>query len=144
MKKDKRININDKRGTTYLFLISCCLISYFYVIFFVFYDQLSFKTGFCDSCSGPFRLINNPIPFLLWGFLAIITCFIFPKIFRDDYIDFAEKGKTIREITHDNGDIYYGQVKDTSDGYTIANGRGILRRKNGEEVKGVWKNGKLQ
>tara|TARA_B100000787_G_scaffold21614_1_gene14644 strand:+ start:428 stop:862 length:435 start_codon:yes stop_codon:yes gene_type:complete len=144
MKKDKRININDKNGTTFYFLFLCCLILYFYVIFFIFLDELSFKTNFCESCSGPLMLINNPVPAIMWAILTVLTAVIFPKIFRSDYVDYYERGKIIREIKYKNGDIYYGQVKDTDDGFTMANGKGLLTKKNGNEIKGVWKKGELQ
>ena len=143
MKKDKRININDKNGTTFYFLFLCCIGLYFYLLFFVFFDQISFKTSFCQSCSGPLKLFNNPVPPITWAVLTIITAIIFPKIFRSDYVEFSEKGKIIRELKYDNGDIYYGQVKDTKN-TTIPHGKGILKRKIGEELKGIWKDGILQ
>ena len=106
--------------------------------------MLSFKTNFCESCGGPLRLINDPIPSIIFATLLISTSVIFPKIFRNDYAEFSEKGKVIREITFENGDIYYGQVKDTNDGYTIPHGKGILKDKEGIEKKGIWKLGILQ
>ena len=143
MKKDKRININDKNGTTFYFLFLCCIGLYFYLLFFVFFDQLSFKTSICQSCSGPLKLLNNPVPPITWAILTIVTAIIFPKIFRSDYVEFSEKGKIIRELKYDNGDIYYGQVKDTKNS-TRPHGKGILKRKIGEELKGIWKDGILQ
>ena len=143
MKKDKRININDKNGTTFYFLFLCCIGLYFYLLFFVFFDQISFKTSLCQSCSGPLKLLNNPVPPITWAVLTIITAIIFPKIFRSDYVEFSEKGKIIRELKYDNGDIYYGQVKDAKN-TTIPHGKGILKRKIGEELKGIWKDGILQ
>lgn len=143
MKKDKRININDKNGTTFYFLFLCCIGLYFYLLFFVFFDQLSFKTSICQSCSGPLKLLNNPVPPITWAVLTIVTAIIFPKIFRSDYVEFYEKGKIIRELKYDNGDIYYGQVKDSKN-TTIPHGKGILKRKIGEELKGIWKDGILK
>ena len=143
MKKDKRININDKNGTTFYFLFLCCIGLYFYLLFFVFFDQLSFKTSICQNCSGPLKLLNNPVPPIAWAVLTIVTAIIFPKIFRSDYVEFSEKGKIIRELKYDNGDIYYGQVKDSKD-TTIPHGKGILKRKIGEELKGIWKDGILK
>ena len=58
-------------------------------------------------------------------------------------MEFSEKGKIIRELKYDNGDIYYGQVKDSKD-TTIPHGKGILKRKIGEELKGIWKDGILK
>ena len=144
MKKDNRIHIKDKTGTTYYIILLSCIALYVYLIFFVFYDVLSFKTNFCESCSGPLRLINDPIPSIIFATLLISTSVIFPKIFRNDYAEFSEKGKVIREIMFENGDIYYGQVKDTNDGYTIPHGKGILKDKEGIEKKGIWKLGILQ
>ena len=132
MKKDKRIHIKDKTGTTYYIILLSCIALYIYLIFFAFYEAISFKTNFCESCGGPLRLINDPIPSIIFATLLISTSVIFPKIFRNDYAEFSERGKIIREITCKNGDIYYGQVKDTDDGYTTPHG------------KGIWKLGILQ
>ena len=143
MKKDKRININDKNGTTFYFIFFCFIALYFNLLFFVFFDQLSFKTSFCQSCSGPLKLLNNPVPPIIWAALTIITANILPKIFRSDFVEFNERGKIIRELKYDNGDIYFGQVKDSKD-TTIPHGKGILKRKIGEELKGIWKDGILK
>ena len=90
-----------------------------------------------------FKLINNPMPGVFFAILLIGTTYLLPKVIRSDYWDHSERGKTIREIVFDNGDVYYGQVKDTDDGHTSGNGRGFLTKKNGLVIKGLWKNGKF-
>ena len=62
------------------FLICICL--YFYIIFFISYEYISIKTGICESCSGPLRLINDPLPSVIWVFVTILTAIILSKIFK--------------------------------------------------------------
>ena len=69
---------------------------------------------------------------------GFISYFIGEKLPTKDVIIHSQ------EIKYKNADIYYGQVKDTDDGFTMANGKGLLTKKNGNEIKGVWKKGELQ
>ena len=145
MKIDRRLKIlNAKNGGIYYVVRISILPLCWYLCFITFYEELSFKTGICQSCSGMLKAINNPLPGIVWVFLTAFIYQIFPKIFRNDFYDYYEKGKKIGEIKFDNGDIYYGQVYDTEENNEIlANGRGFLTKLNGDIVKGVWEFGKL-
>ncbi len=82
MNKIKKIQSKKKTSSSTLFIFLICISFYFYLIFFKLYDLLSVKTGICETCSGPLKLINNPLPGLIWGILAIITARTLSKIFK--------------------------------------------------------------
>lgn len=142
MNKDKRLTIlNSKNGTIYFIVLFSFIPLYFYLFFIKLYDQISFNTGICENCSGILILIRNPIPGILFSTFIIFTFYLFPKIFRNDFVDYHEKGKKLGEIKFDNGDIYFGQVFISQENEVIPEGRGYLTKSNGQILRGIWRNG---
>ena len=78
MNKDKNIKSKKKLGIGTLILIFSFFL-YFYLIFFVFFDKLSFKIGLCNTCSGLMRLIDNPLPSIIFAILFLGTAYILQK-----------------------------------------------------------------
>ena len=141
---DKRINfLNSKNGTVYFIVLLSFIPFYFYIFFIKFYEKLYFETGICESCSGILIFIQNPIPGILFVLFISFTFYFFPKVFRNDFVDYYEKGKKIGEIKFDNGDVYFGQVFISQENEVIPEGRGYLTKSNGQILRGIWRDGIL-
>lgn len=144
MNKDKRLNIlNSKNGTIYYLVLFSFIPFYFYLFFIKLFKILSFSTGICESCSGILIFINKPIPGILFVIFLSFTFYFFPKIFRNDFVDYYQKGKKIGEIKFDNGDVYFGQVLISEENQVIPDGRGYLKKSNGQILCGIWRDGIL-
>ena len=144
MNKDNRFNIlNSKNGTVYYIVLLSFIPFYFYLFFIKFYEKLSFETGICESCSGILIFIQNPIPGILLVLFISFTFYFFPKVFKNDFVDYYEKGKKIGEIKFNNGDVYFGQVSISKENEIIPEGRGYLTKSNGKILRGNWTDGTL-
>ena len=79
MSKDNDIKSKKNKFPIGVIIFFGSFFLYFYLIFFVFFDKLSFKIGICDTCSGLMRLINNPLPSIIFVTLFLGTAYILQK-----------------------------------------------------------------
>ena len=135
----KKIDLNDKHGWKGQFIILFILFFYLYLVI-KFWENISIKTNLCESCGGILRIINEPIPPIVFTVLLVITINLFFKCFKSEGLNNLLKGLFSHKITLDNGDVFEGTIKRKE---RVPHGKGTYTTSDGKVIKGIWKNGKL-